>query len=190
MAITTNTLIKSDWLNIDSSDTSKDTLLTTLISYASAHLRNYCNQPIEQESVDKIFAGDGTTWHDFYYTVPITISSLSYRDTPLDSWTTISNSPTVYSLQDSVLYYDDAYSEAWYKAALSVGYASNAIPNAIKEVCSEMVVELYKATAHGEDSTGVSQTSISQGGVTTTKVFNDVLKRNELKLQRYVMTWL
>lgn len=190
MAITTNTLIKSDWLYIDSSDTSKDTLLTTLISQASAYLRSYCNQPIEQESVDKIFEGDGTTWHDFYYTVPITISSLSYRDSPIESWLSISNSPTVYSIQNSTLYYDDTYSEAWYKAVLSVGYASGSIPDDIKAIVSQMVVELYKATAHGDDSTGVSQVSITQGGVTTTKVFNDVLKRNESKLQRYVMTWL
>lgn len=185
--ITTLDDIKSSWLHIQG-DTTHDSAITALIGQASAIIKDICKQPIEQEAVSVEFDGDGYTTHNLKYTVPVSVTSLSYKtDVLATSWTSIAN--TEYTLLDSSLYYGGAYTEARYKAVLQVGYTT--IPSDIIEACSELVVQLYNRTNLGGDGmVGVSQQTVTQGGVSTATVYSDLLPKLRERLIGYTAIWM
>lgn len=186
MAITTKELIKSDYLNITVTD--YDDMIDRFIIQAGIIIKDYCRQPIEQESITKYFDGDGSNLYELFYTVPCASLTLSYRNSILDTWTTAASG--TYALHENKIYNDNGFAESYYKVVLSVGYASASVPKSIVDVCSEIVVALFKQTAHSSATIGVSGETITQGGVTTARTFNDVLRANETKLFPYQMIWL
>ena len=87
MAITTALALRTNYLNIP--DGSQDAILTALIGQAQSMMKSICMQPLEQTAIEETFTGTGTMYKSLSYTVPVTLSTLSYRLLPSDSWSSV-----------------------------------------------------------------------------------------------------
>jgi hypothetical protein len=185
MALTTKALIKSDWLNIATADTTSDALIDRLIAAVEDEVVSICGQPVEQTSTVWNFTGNGTATVRTPYTVPHTLTSVEYRDDPSESWTT---EATCYAYQvgDSWHIYNDAvYSRSFYRATITLGYTT--LPDDIVVCANEMVKELYLTTkfAADVDRFGVASISTGAGGQTVTVALQAMRPKVVERLRRF-----
>ena len=197
--LTTLVKLKTNWLSIEPAETEQDTLLTMCIEKAGAIIKEICKQPIEAESVtiyfdgstnnitaNQILGGEGYARKEIFYTVPITITSLSHRTLPSDSWTA-DTSPVIYeSNNQRFVYVSGGFGYRYYKLVATIGYTD--IPASVELAASELAVEIYRETqATGASTLGVSSVSTTQGGVTITKAYRSVITRIMPYLSSYII---
>jgi len=188
MAYLTKEIFKSDWIDKASAQTDADALIGRLIDSVSAEIKSICNQPIEAEAVTLYFAGNGKATKRLNYTVPLTYTSLAYRDDPTDSWTSITSGVTLYT-QDGLWYLwnDDTYASPFYKAVITAGYATADVPDDVVNVGYQMMKDLWYLlpfAAQGERF-GVASITEAQAGVTFGKGLLDMRPRFERLLMPY-----
>ena len=188
MALITNTVIKSDWLDITGTD--KDALIDRLIAQVGSEIVGICSQPIEQTTVYLEFQGESSNIYPTMFTVPVTLTTLQGRDSYADSWTTITTTTSAFQKDGGqyYLYAEDGFaSYRYYKATMTVGFAT--IPDDVKLCAYEMVTELYLSTQAGSMQVsrfGISAVSESEGGVTVSKTLASMRTRAQARLSRYV----
>ena len=188
MALTTALQIRTNYLNI--TDTSQDTLLTALIGQAQAIMESLCDQPLDQASQDVYFVGTGTHSKLLDYTVPVSLTSLYYREEPDASWTSVTGAVAYESDNLTRLYLSTGFVEPFYKATMAIGYST--VPSDLVNICSEMVVEMMASTDFGigQNRFGVASLASSEGGVTQTTVYRDMQSRYRERLRGYMRrTW-
>ena len=187
MAITTALALRTNYLNIP--DGSQDAILTALIGQAQSMMKSICMQPLEQTAIEETFTGTGTMYKSLSYTVPVTLSTLSYRLLPSDSWSSVAGGVIYTSDNLTRLYYGDGLTARFWKADLSVGWSSGSMPADLINICSEITLELFAATdfGGGENRMGLQQLSETTGGVVQTTVYRDLMTRYRRKLAPYIL---
>lgn len=195
MALTTVNKLKTLWLNDQS--TVNDTRYKLLIAQAEEIINSICKQPINGKVVAYDFMPEqrGNRVHLLHYSVPVVMSSLQYRDLPTDSWTTATGATLFTNGGVTSIYYNEGFTANLWRANLTVGYdgTTNAVPADLEEVCSEMVLELFKFTDFGgrENRFGLQQIANNEGGMNQTTIFRDLTTRFRSKLMPYVLrSWL
>jgi len=186
MALITKEIVKSDWLNIAVSDTTKDNLIDRLIAHVGKEIATYTRQPIEQATETLYFTGTGQKAYPLYFTAACTIGNLFYRDEPIDSWVTVTDSTPVCFEDNGTQYlYYDSLTDPYYKATVTVGYTP--VPEDVKLCAFEMVKELYNNTpfAAQGDRFGVSAINESDAGISWSKAIKAMRPQMETRLQKY-----
>ena len=119
-----------------------------MIAQATSIIKGICKQPVDGEAISFEFAGTRERTYLLPYTVPLVLSSVQYRGTPDEAWTTVTG--VIAYKTDGVwsLYYEGNFGIGLWRANLAVGYdgTTHAVPGDLESVCSEMVVELWKNT--------------------------------------------
>lgn len=191
-AIITKEIIKSDWLGRAVNDTTLDAAIDRWILQAAGIAKSICKQPISQETITKYFDGPLNGCHyRTGYTSPVSLTSLSYRQLPTDSWTAISSSFLAVDKTD--IYYTNGFPDLQYKLVCDVGYTSSNVPADIIQAYAVLVVSAYKRSNIGESagSIGVSSITLSRSGETTTTItMKDVTPEVKALLQPYTVIWL
>lgn len=192
MALVTVQEIKTSYLNVG--DSSSDTRILTLIGQAGSIIKGICKQPIEQETIALDFVGNKTQTHLLPYTIPVTLTSLQYKENVDDAaWTTATGAIVVKADGVYQVYYDEGLNYVLWRANLTVGYTDATAPADLKSVCSEMVVELFKNTDYSgrENRLGLQSVASSEGGTTTTTIYKDLTSRFRQRLAPYIVrAWL
>lgn len=190
MALQTVSEIKSTWLNIG--DNSQDTRLLSLIGAAARIIKGICKQPIDAESIQIDFVGTGNQTHMLPYTVPVTLTSLQYKET-VDAATWQTATGAIIFKADGIthLYYEPGLNAVLWRINVTIGYdgTTHVVPDDIKEVCAEMVIEMFKMTDYGgrESRFGVNSIANSEGGTTQTTQYRDLTARFRNRLAPYVL---
>lgn len=187
MALTTVTKLKTVWINDQTN--ANDSRLAALITQAEGIINGICRQPVTGKTVAHDFVGDSNRVHMLHYTVPVVLNSLQGRDNPYDAWETVTGPVLFTSGGVTSIYKDDSFTQVLYRANLTVGYdgTTNAVPADLEEICSEIVVELFKFTDFGgrENRFGVQSIAVNQGGQTQTTVYRDLTNRFKSRLRPY-----
>ena len=190
MALTTASAIRASWLDADA--TTHDTRITVLIGQATGIMEGICKQPLDPVSVERISQGNGGTLYMLPYTSPVTLTTLKYKNELDDAaWTAVTGAVVVKIDGVQYVYLGDGFTQPWYQFTLSVGYSS--VPNDLANICSEMVVELFKMTDYNRSDSrfGIQSLAGGEGGVTSTTVYRDLASRFERKLSPYKLrAWL
>lgn len=180
-------VVKSDWLNIAAIDTSKDALIDRLISYADSEIDEICQQPIRQQSLTITFAGT----HDFVYhtgyTVPLTVTTLSSRDSYADSFAAVSGTTTVIDREGAKsIFNDNGFTSLEYELVMTIGYAT--VPSVFEISAGELVTEMYFNTPFAPQTNrfGISATSESEAGISIGKTLIKMRDRIRPRLLPYV----
>lgn len=189
MPIVSRAVVKSDWLNISASDTTHDALLDRMIDMVSSEIEGMCNQPIEQKAVTLYFQGNGRQAYTLPYTTGVTLTSLSSRMVPTDSWTNVSGAVIVEGFAGLAysVYSTGLLSANFYRLIANVGYAT--VPNDIALCAYEMVKELYYETPFAAEAErfGVSAVSETDSGVALSKAILQMRSRVKPRLERYIV---
>jgi len=177
------------YMKIDSAETGYDSFLTELITEATNEIETYCGQRFEESSRTLIFDGNGTNEY-IISTLPVSaVASLSYRDTPFDSWTAISSSDytTLKSGGVTSLFYNGTLIEGRqnYKVVATIGYASNAIPAEINAVLKEMVAVKFDESPNGAARLAKLGTSRTIDGFATNETFENLRPKWHKRLKNY-----
>lgn len=180
-------VIKSDWLNIASSDTSQDAMLQRLKDAAVAELVDMCNQPLESTAQTLYVEGSGNCYIPLYYTVPVSLTSLAYRSNPTESWTTLTGAVVVERYGISHLYISQGFTSPDYRIIANVGYAAANVPAVITQVLCEMIKELWYMTpkAAQAERFGVTAVTESQSGVSVSKALQRIRDRVRPQIEPY-----
>lgn len=196
MAYLTTAILKSDWLKLTAgTDATLDPILTRHLATAEAEVKAICNQPIEAETVTRYFIGEGQGELKLYYTVPVTVTTLKYRDTPTDSWTTVSSADYVVRTRQygkTLWIESEFYNGREYELVASVGYATADVPRDVQTCAYELAKELYLMTPYAgkADRFGVSGTTEGQGGTSFSQAFKAMRAEVEQKLTPYRVWFL
>ena len=187
MSLTTRSIIKSDWLNIASADTTSDALIDRLIAVVDAEIPSLCDQPIEAASKTFYLAGNGKRYLTLPYTVPVTLTSVAERATPADAFTTITSEVSIDEVSTTRrLYRPSGWLDGYvYRVVATVGYA--VVPADITVCANEMVTELYKETPFAANGSTFGVASISEiaGGHTLTKALQSMRPKVLARLLPY-----
>lgn len=184
MALITTDVLKTDWLNIPISDTSRDATLARWTAQAEALCKGICKQPIAQEAKTIEFQCQNGLRYNTGYTVPITLTSLSYREYPTDSWTALTGAV----IDRFSVYHEDGFTYPQYKLVANIGYTISDVPADIQLAIAMLVVSAYKKseTQDRAGSIGVSSVSTSRSGETTVTVsMKDITPEIKQILQPY-----
>jgi hypothetical protein len=199
--LTTTTLLKANYLNIDALDTDRDATITECIKQAGSIIKTLCNQPIEQESLtyefrgggtsaiplaDQLLGGSGYSTKLIPYTVPSTLVAVSHRTLPTDSWTADTGCTLFVDNLQTRLYHPNGFGYAYYKATLNVGYTT--IPDDIVHAVSELALYIYNETSVSNESrAGLASRAITQNSITSTLAYADVIARIRPILTKYTI---
>lgn len=186
--IVTTAIVKSDWLGIGvtTPDTTQDAAIGRLIDAVAEEIKGICNQPIVQESVTLTIMGASGNKFPLYYTVPVSLTSVKYKQEMDDAaWTTVTGS-VVFPLNGvNYLYNENGFPESFYQVIADIGYTT--VPADIQVCAAEMVKELWYELFNAQEARfGVS--AISEGFGTTgtiTRTLQRMRPLVEMKLQRY-----
>lgn len=186
MSLVSRNTIKSDWLNIASSDNSRDALIDRLISYADAEIKDICQQPIAQESITFTFSGVNSSFYATNYTVPFTLTSLSSRSSFTDSFTAITTGTAVIDRYGvKTLFLETGFTSLEYQVVASVGFAT--VPTIIELCAAELVTELYNITPFASQANrfGVDVLTESEAGMSISKKLISMRRHIAPKLEPY-----
>jgi len=192
MAYLTAAIAKSDWLDVESGDTTHDALIGRLIAYAEKLITSsyLCNQPIEQETVSYYTEGNGKQMMPLpYHTIPVSLTSITSRDDYGDSFAAITGTGVIVTNKGvPKVYLENGWSDLQYLITLAVGYTAGNIPQDIHEAGYELVKEMYLHTIgdEGQDRFGVTSVSTAANGVTLTKAITPIIERVRPRLWKYV----
>lgn len=192
MAYLSKTVFKNDWLRLEL-DTSLDQMIDRLIATAEEELESVINQPIEQQAVSLTFRGNNSFEHSLYYTVPVTLTSLSSRVDPLQAWAVcpISDYALVDRPHGAGIYYAGGFNEyIEYKIVANVGWTAASIPGDIKTAGYEFMKELFNETPYAgqADRFGLSAITEGQGGTSFSKAIQRMRPIIAQKLNHYLLT--
>lgn len=190
MPIATLAVLKSDWLNIPSSETALDQTLTRFITYVDGEIEAICAQPIVQRSLTRAYSGttDALLWTG--YSVPFVLVSCGKRSNYVDAFTDITAATTVVEEEGlQMLSTVGGWAAKQIQVSATVGFTSGAMPAIIQECAYEMATELYHDSAHATQGSrfGVSAIVESSGGVSYSKTIDRVRKRVREKLSPYTI---
>lgn len=186
MPICSRDEIKTDWLNIASSDNALDKTLDRLIATAQIEIEDICGQPIVSQS--KTWTAEGTaerllpTW----YTVPMVVSSVRARSAYTDAFAAIAGTASAVSVNGvQYIVNPDNWTALQYEITATLGYAT--VPRVIQLCACELVLEMYYATAHAPSGSrfGVSAISEGVGGTSMSKTIASMRSRIMPRLQPY-----
>lgn len=186
MPIIDRAILKSDYLNIPSSDNSLDKTLDRWIAIAENEIEDMCGQALVAKQCTYNVQGttDRLLW--LGVTVPMTLVSVSSRDNWADSFVPITGTATVVSV-DGVQHL--ATTSDWtapqYEIVATTGYAT--VPSVVQICAAELVTEIYfsSAFAPGGSRFGVSAISDSAGGVSISKTILSMRTKIEPRLRPY-----
>lgn len=169
--IITREHVKSDWLEIEANSTTHDAAIDRFIQQAEKIIDGYCRQPITEEYGKTIyFNGHCGIWHNSHYTVPITLTSLSYRELPTDSWTATSGAV----VHDGKIYYESGYEYPEWKLVINAGYRGGIVSTVSIAAAGSGYSAASAATttpATNADATGCTlTTTVSTGALATATV--------------------
>lgn len=174
MAYLSTSIVKSDWLRIESSDTSMDALIGRMIAAAEDEIEDVINQPVEAASYSLYWDGMGEHEHALLYTVPVTSTTLRYRLDPTIAWTTVDAG--TYAIRNrafgKALWYENGFTPGMeYEYTATIGWAAGSVPADILVAGYELVKELYYETPYAGQSErfGMSAVTEGQGGTTFSK---------------------
>lgn len=190
MAYLTKEIFKSDWINLASADTSLDNTINRWITAVEKEMTGIISQPVEQESLTLYWFGQGEVEHNLYYTVPVTASTLKYRATPLDTFTTIATDEYVVTDRDGSkrLYYEGYFTQGYeWQFVATVGWATASVPADIQTSGYELLKEIYLESAHASqnDRFGLSGTTEGQAGTSFSKAIIRMRPQIEQRLAHY-----
>lgn len=190
MAYLSTAVVKSDWLRIDSSDSSMDTIIGRMVAAAEDEIEGILNQPVEATSLTMYWDGMGEIEHNLLYTVPVSATQLRYRLDPSIAWSTAAG--TSYAVRSryygASLWYAEGFTPfTEYEFTAQVGWLANNVPADILAAGYELVKELYLETPYAGQAErfGVSGISEGQGGTTFSKSIMRMRPIIAEKLQRY-----
>jgi hypothetical protein len=187
MSLTTRAVIKSDWFNITSMDTTSDKLIDRLIAVVDAEIPSLCDQPIEAVAKTFYIAGNGKRYLTLPYSVPVTLTSVGERYAPDEAFTDITSESTLDELSTMRrLYRQNGWLQGYtYRIVATVGYA--VVPADITVCANEMVTELYNETPFAANGSTFGVASISEiaGGHTLTKALQSMRPKVLARLQPY-----
>ena len=182
------------YMGVDSSDSTKDTIIGTFISDASLWIEGYLGRKVKGSQAITTEVGNGSGTEIFYPKFPpvTAVSTLKYRGSPTDSWSDlVSNASNI--IIDPI---DGDYIEVYgtnfpagrsnIQVTYTAGYATT--PNEIKQVCYEMVAMRFKEsndTALGDDRLGRGSKTVSQAGVNHSKTYIDMMERWKRELKPF-----
>jgi len=169
-------------LNITTSNTNEDDLLTSWINETSDEVEHYCNRLFVSQSVtSEIHDGDGTSViYPRYFplqqlsvaTAPTSadiLAAVQYRTSPDDTWTDIETDTDhiFYDTGDTAKRcYIELYDEYFdagrrnIKLVYKAGYAT--VPSDVKKVVLEKIQVRWNESKHGNDWLGQSNINESQ----------------------------
>lgn len=171
------------FLEIETSDTGFDTLLTQCIVEAQNLIESYLNYSVESASKTIYITGNNSAVYCFGF-VPVTaIASISRRTTPLEAWETVSSSKySIYELNGLYnVYYEDVFDYNLYKIVYTSGYSS--VPDGIKMACLELSASIYLAAKRG--TVGIGAKGMTESGSSSTTSYIDLW--NNLTKERLCM---
>lgn len=188
--ITTNNI--KEYLNIDTADTSYNTVLDNIIKVVKSQLTSILGWNAELHSEDLFFAGNDSNVYNFQIPYINSINSLSYKSSPLDTnYTSIPNTQYTLLYLNSVykVYYESSFTlDLLYKANISIGYDTTTIPYEIWQVLREMAAIIFKEGDFSDSNKarlGLSTLSENLMGVTASTNFIDLRSRWKKDLQKY-----
>jgi hypothetical protein len=157
-----------------------------LIGYVDNEIKDICNQPIIQESVTAYYEGTRDTLLLTGYTVPVTLSTLKYRDSYGDTFKSVTGTTNLVDIRGvKYLYLEDGFINKQYEAVMSVGYTT--IPSVIEICAAEMVTELYMETPFAPQANrfGVTAITESEAGMSISKTLQAMRTRVKPRLAPY-----
>jgi hypothetical protein len=168
MALISRTVFKSDWINMGTT-TTYDAMIDRFIDSVEAEIAGICGQPLDITTVLREFEGDGNAWVKLPYTVPVTLTALSTRDNPTDSWTSVSGGVVFTPNGIPKVYLENRFTGAYYSATLQVGYT--VAPEDVQTCAYELAKELWYETplAAQAERFGVSSITEAEAGVSIAK---------------------
>lgn len=188
--ITTNNI--KEYLNIDTSDTTYNTVIDNLIKVVKSQLISMLGWNAELHSEDVFFAGNDSTVYNFTIPFVNSINSLSYKTSPLDSsYVTITNTQYTLLNINSVykVYYESGFTlDLLYKANVTIGYDTTTIPYEIWQILREMAAIIFKEGNFLDSKSarlGIATLNENIMGVTSSTNFIDLRSRWKKDLQRY-----
>lgn len=184
MAYLSTSVFKSDWLRIESADTSMDALIGRMIAAAEDEIENLLHQPVEAQALTLYWDGQGEGEHSFFYSVPMTGTTLRYREDPTIAWTTVA--ATEYELRQRPfgrsLWYRHGFSRVLeYEYTATVGWASANVPADILAAGYELVKELYYETPYAGQSERFGVSIITEGAP------NNVFAKTIVRMRPYIL---
>lgn len=187
MAMISRAIVKSDWLNIASADTTHDAMIDRMIDMVASEIEGICNQPIESKAVTRYEIGNNRNSLLLPYTTAVTLSSVSSRSNPADSWVVASGFYVWPTNAGYSLHSTDGFTEPYYKIELTAGYT--VIPADIQLCAYEMVKEVYYQTPFAAEAErfGVSVIGETDAGVAITKTIVQMRNRVKPRLERYIV---
>ena len=186
--------VKSNWIKTSSNDL--DTQITGWINTATRRIKSICRQPILQETVDFTFIGNDRQVRLAHITTLLgNITSVQFRANPFSSWQTQTTVDVAkFDVEGVWYFYREGYFDSanMWKITLPAGWTQANIPLDIKNVCGEMIYQLFKESPYATDQRvlGLTQLQKSQGGaggIVTTHTFQEMLPRWEMILEPYVI---
>lgn len=160
-ALTTVADVK-ELLDIPSSNTSKDNLITRKINQATAIIENYCGRRFKATNyTDELYNASGTDQIVLKQRPIITLTSIEARDTSLneDDFTTIDSELYFADNDSGVLGLNFRSAGHWGRYAVTYRAGYEDIPDDLAEACAELAA--YMAGNAG--ATGVNVTSKQEG---------------------------
>jgi hypothetical protein len=170
MSIVSLAYVKSDWLNIPSTENALDGTLNRFIEMAKSEIEWICGQPIIARSVVDIYGGtlEPLIWTG--YTAPYTLQSVGKRASYWDTFEAVTSTVAAHTNNGLVyLANSDGWRSLQYQVTATVGWAT--APEIVQQCAAELVAELYFASAHSPQGSrfGVSIMTETQGGVSVAK---------------------
>ena len=180
--ITNLTNVKA-YLNISGS--TLDTLLTPFISQAQKEIENYVGRDLSYGSKTIYRKLNDSTTLLLIDDIVNSLTSLSYRNTPIDTWTAIDSSKyALTQLNGNYFIYYDFGSDIEYKIVFNGGYST--YPSDLEQVAIEMVVIKLNESGAGKDLLGKGQVASAFSGTNETTTYIDMFeKRWKRVLQAY-----
>ncbi len=139
---------------------------------------------------DYKFNRSADTSFQYLYTdnLPITsISSVQYRYSPISPWVNYDVSQLEYH-QNKVLFYYPTLLYSDFPKNVKIIYTAGNIPDEVKEIAIELVVELYQESGKGQSRLGINSSTQSNPSGSHTTTFKDLSERHKKILANYKKT--
>lgn len=170
------------YMDIKSTDTSKDGLIDVLIPAAQSFIEEHCNQVFESVEVTEYHTGGSNKIFLKKTSVDKTKTITVYDDWDR-KWgedTLIPSTDYFVDGDTGIITFD--YVVGGFAGAVKVTYTGGSLPNAIKQACIELVARKVKEGTAG--ALGVPSRSIPMGGGVTF-VVDDLLPQTRIVLEQY-----
>ena len=176
------------YLNIDASNTADVSLIEQFINDSTAIIEYECQTKLLIDDVTIQFFGDGYKYYNLYCYKVNSITSVKYRETAFDSWTTLLNTEYVLTTTNnmySIVFKDVLKKTYEYEIITNQGVLLADIPADLQKVSKEMVFISYRNQS--KDILGKSNISESNLGTSIGTSFIDMrpVWRNILKKYTY-----